>query len=183
VLSLSDSAEFASTILLLKLFENRFINFENRFIKTMKKLDISVEEEREGVLDVKPGPCGEVSGVAVEKTGGGGGGAGLTRAGARQIDTTALSSACTTSSEVSLPGEAEQGSLSISATGCDFEQADMKEDKTRKLEERIKQLETQVSRLEHDVQSRDGRVVELEEFVAGVGIKARKLCKEKENPV
>jgi hypothetical protein len=183
VLSLSDSAEFASTILLLKLFENRFINFENRFDNTMKKLAISVEEEKEGALDVKPGCCGEVPGVAVEKTGGGGGSAGLTRAGARQIDTIALSSACTTSREMSLPGEAEQGLLNILATGRDFEQANMKDDKTRKLEERIRELETQVSRLEHDVQSRDGRIVELEEFVAGVCNKAQKLCKEKENPV
>jgi uncharacterized protein (DUF3084 family) len=42
--------------------------------------------------------------------------------------------------------------LHIFATGRDFEQASMKDDKTRKLEERIKALETQVSRLEHDVQ-------------------------------
>ena len=55
----------------------------------------------------------------------------------------------------------------------------MKDDKTRKLEERIKALETQVSRLEHDVQSRDGRIVELEEFVAGFCNKARKLRKKK----
>jgi len=59
----------------------------------------------------------------------------------------------------------------------------MKNDKTRKLEERIKALETQISRLELDVQSRDGRIVELEEFVAGICNKAQKLCKEKENPV
>ena len=59
----------------------------------------------------------------------------------------------------------------------------MKHDKTRKLEERIKALETQVSRLELDVQSRDGRIVELEEFVAGVCNNTRKLCEEKENPV
>jgi len=220
---------------MLKLFENRFINFENKFINTMKKLAISVEEE--GVIDVQPGRGGEVDAVAVEKTGGGGGGAGLTRAGARKLDTTALSSACTTSvvrvtsrqatnscptsvaTEPSLPGEAEQGLLDmfstgrggggeggggeehacpgkrtltvlaplpradIYATGRDFEQASTKDDKTRKLEERIKALETQVSRLEHDVQSRDGRIVELEEFVAGFCNKARKLCKEKENTV
>ena len=111
---------------MLKLFENRFINFENRFINTMEKLAIYFEEE--GAIDVKPGRGGEFDAVAaVEKTGEGGGRAGHTRAGARQRDTTALSSACTISvarvtschatnscptsvaKELSLPGEAGQG--------------------------------------------------------------------------